>query len=197
MNTLRPLNTRIVVKPDDPDERSKGGIIIPDIAKTKRAMGTVVAVGPGMLMKSGLRWPMPGLEPGSRVVYSKYAGSEIKLGGVLHVVVRDDDCMAGGPDDKRLMPLMDRVLVRSDKPVEKSSGGIIIPDTAQEKSLEGEVIAVGPGKVLEDGSVRPLDVKTGDRVTFTKFSGQEMTVGGETFMLFHEDDFLGVVEKRV
>jgi len=191
---LRPLNTRVVVKPDDPEERSKGGIIIPDVAKTKKAMGTVVGIGPGMLMKSGQRWPMPAINVGDRVVYSKYAGSEIRLDGVLHVVLRDDDCMAGGANDKALKPLMDRVLVRVDKPVDRI-GSIIIPDSVQEKPLEGEVIAVGHGKALEDGTLRPLDVKVGDRVTFAKFSGQELVIGGEAFMVFHEDDFFGVVDK--
>ncbi len=192
---IRPLNTRIVIKPDDPEERSKGGIIIPDVAKTKKAMGTVVSKGPGMLMKSGKRWPMSAIQAGDRVVYSKYAGSELKIEGVVHVILRDDDVMAGGTDDKHLLPLMDRVLVRSDKPVEKSSGGIFIPETAQEKPLEGEVIAVGQGKALEDGELRPLDVKVGERVTFAKYAGTELSIGGETFLIFREDDFLGVIEK--
>jgi len=174
---LRPLNTRI---------------IIPDNAKTKKAMGTVVAMGPGMLMKSGARWPMPAIEPGGRVVYSKYAGVELTFDGVLYIVVRDDDCMAGGPDDKHLKPLMDRVLVRVDE-AQKKIGSIIIPDIAQEKPLSGEVIAVGQGKAQEDGSLRPLDVKVGERIRFMRHQGFELTVGGENFMVFHEDDLLGIV----
>ena len=78
---------------------------------------------------------------------------------------------------------------------EKTKGGIIIPDTAKEKPMEGKVIAVGKGKVLEDGKIHPLDVKAGDRVLFGKYSGTEVKIDGEEHLIMREDDILGVIEK--
>ena len=91
-------------------------------------------------------------------------------------------------------PLGDRVLVRRVEEEEKTKGGIIIPDTAKEKPLEGQVIAVGNGKVMEDGKVRPLDVKAGDRILFGKWSGTEVKLEGEDLLIMKESDILGVLE---
>jgi len=94
-----------------------------------------------------------------------------------------------------IRPLQDRVIIKRVKEEEKSKGGIIIPDTAKEKPIEGKVIAVGPGKVLEDGTVRKLDVKAGDTVLFGKYSGTEVKIDGEDHLIVREDDILGVIEK--
>ncbi len=94
-----------------------------------------------------------------------------------------------------IRPLQDRVLIKRLKEEEKTKGGIIIPDTAKEKPLEGEVIAIGNGKVLEDGTVRKLDVKVGDRVLIGKYSGTEVKVDGEDRLILREDDILGVLVK--
>ena len=94
-----------------------------------------------------------------------------------------------------IRPLQDRVLIKRLKEEEKTKGGIIIPDTAKEKPLEGEVIAVGNGKVLDDGTVRKLDVKVGDRVLIGKYSGTEVKVDGEDRLILREDDILGVLVK--
>jgi chaperonin GroES len=94
----------------------------------------------------------------------------------------------------KIRPLQDRVIVRRVKEEEKSKGGIIIPDTAKEKPTEGEVMAVGNGKVLEDGTVRKLDVKPGDRVLFGKYNGTEVKVDGEDRLIIREEDILGVFE---
>ncbi len=91
-------------------------------------------------------------------------------------------------------PLHDRVLVRRVDAEEKTAGGIIIPDTAQEKPMEGEIIAVGSGHKGEDGKVTPLDVKAGDRVLFGKWSGTEVRIDGEDLVIMKESDLLGVVE---
>jgi chaperonin GroES len=98
----------------------------------------------------------------------------------------------GGP--MKFRPLHDRILVRRIEEQQKSKGGIIIPDTAKEKPQEGRVIAVGNGRVLEDGSVRPLDVKKGDRILFGKYSGSEIKIDGEEHTILREDDVLAVVE---
>ena len=94
----------------------------------------------------------------------------------------------------KIKPLQDRVLVRRVKEEEKTKGGIIIPDSAKEKPIEGVVIAVGNGKALEDGTVRKLEVKAGDRVLFGKYSGTEVKLDGEDALIMREDDILGVVE---
>ena len=94
-----------------------------------------------------------------------------------------------------IRPLHDRVIVKRLKEEEKTKGGIIIPDTAKEKPVEGEVLAIGNGKVLEDGTLRKLDVKVGDRILFGKYSGTEVKVDGEERLILREDDILGVLEK--
>ncbi len=91
-------------------------------------------------------------------------------------------------------PLHDRVVVRRLESEEKTSGGIIIPDTAKEKPQEGEVIAVGPGARGEDGKLHPLDVKAGDRVLFGKWSGTEVKIDGEDLMIMKESDIMGIIE---
>ena len=95
----------------------------------------------------------------------------------------------------KIRPLQDRVIVKRVEEEEKSKGGIIIPDTAKEKPMEGKVIAVGKGKVLEDGKIHPLDMKAGDRVLFGKYAGTEVKIDGEEHLIMREDDILGVIEK--
>ncbi len=93
-------------------------------------------------------------------------------------------------------PLHDRVVVRRVDLDEKSSGGIIIPDTAQEKPSEGEVVAVGSGARADDGSITPMDVKARDRVLFGKWSGTEVTIDGEELLIMKESDIMGVIEPK-
>jgi chaperonin GroES len=95
----------------------------------------------------------------------------------------------------RIRPLQDRIVVSRIADQEKTKGGIIIPDTAKEKPVEGKVLAVGNGRILEDGGVRKLDIKVGDRVLFGKYGGTEVTIDGEDLLILREDDVLGVVEK--
>jgi chaperonin GroES len=94
----------------------------------------------------------------------------------------------------KFRPLQDRVVIRRLDQEEKTAGGIIIPDTAQEKPMEGEVIAAGPGARGEDGMLHPLDVKAGDRVLFGKWSGTEVKIDGEDLVIMKESDILGVIE---
>ena len=90
-------------------------------------------------------------------------------------------------------PLHDRVLVRRVEAEEKTAGGIIIPDTAQEKPQEGEIISVGSGARAEDGTITPMDVKSGDKILFGKWSGSEVKISGEDLIIMKESDILGVV----
>jgi len=97
----------------------------------------------------------------------------------------------------KLRPLQDRVLVRRVEPEAKTAGGIFIPDTAQEKPTEGEVVAVGPGLRDEEGKVQPLEVKSGDRVLFGKWSGTEVKLDGEDLMIMKESDIMRVMDHPV
>ncbi|MBY0438632.1 MAG: co-chaperone GroES [Pseudomonadota bacterium] len=94
----------------------------------------------------------------------------------------------------KIRPLHDRVVVRRLEEERKTASGIVIPDTAAEKPDQGEVIAIGNGKILDDGKTRPLDVKVGDRVLFGKYSGQTVKVKGEEFLVMREEDIMGVVD---
>lgn len=94
----------------------------------------------------------------------------------------------------KIRPLHDRVLVKRLEEERKTASGIVIPDTAAEKPDQGEVIAVGAGKILDDGKVRPMAVKAGDRVLFGKYSGQSVKVSGEEFLVMREEDIMGVIE---
>lgn len=94
----------------------------------------------------------------------------------------------------KIRPLYDRIMVKRIEEKETVQGGIIIPDTAKEKPQEGEVVAVGQGKRLEDGKIVPLDVKVGDRILFGKYSGSDIKLDGEEYLIMREDEVLGVIE---
>ena len=97
----------------------------------------------------------------------------------------------------KFRPLHDRVVIRRVESEEKTSGGIIIPDTAKEKPMEGEVVSAGPGARGEDGKIQPLEVKAGDRVLFGKWSGTEVKLDGEELIIMKESDIMGVIEHGV
>ena len=94
----------------------------------------------------------------------------------------------------KIRPLHDRVVIRRMEEERTSAGGIVIPDSATEKPSRGEIIAIGTGKIMEDGKVRPLDLKVGDKVLFGKYSGTEVEVGAEKLLVMREDDIMGVIE---
>jgi len=94
----------------------------------------------------------------------------------------------------KIRPLQDRVIVRRVEEEEKTKGGIIIPDSAKEKPQEGKIVAVGPGKVADNGEKIPMEVKEGDRVLFSKYAGTEIKIDGEEHMIMREDDVLGIIE---
>ena len=95
----------------------------------------------------------------------------------------------------KIRPLQDRVIVQRIEEEEKTKGGLIIPDTAKEKPQEGKIVAVGKGKLNEDGKITPLDVKVNDRVLFGKYSGTEINIDGEEHLIMREEDILGIIEK--
>jgi chaperonin GroES len=95
---------------------------------------------------------------------------------------------------KKIRPLHDRVVIERLDDERKSAGGIVIPDTAQEKPVRGKVVAVGPGKILENGEVRPLAVKVGDTILFGKYSGTEVKIDNKEYVVMREDDIFGIIE---
>ena len=95
---------------------------------------------------------------------------------------------------QKIRPLHDRVIVVREEEERTSAGGIVIPDTATEKPIRGKVVATGKGKILEDGTVRPLDVKEGDKVLFGKYSGTEIKIDGDELLVMREDDLMAVIE---
>ena len=94
----------------------------------------------------------------------------------------------------KIRPLHDRLVIRRTEEEHTSPGGIVLPDSATEKPIQGEVVAAGNGKILENGEVRPLDVKVGDKVLFGKYSGTEVKIGGEELLVMREEDIMGVIE---
>ncbi len=94
----------------------------------------------------------------------------------------------------KIRPLHDRVVIRRTEEETTTPGGIVLPDTATEKPIQGEVIAVGNGRILDNGEVRPLDVKVGDKVLFGKYAGTEVKLDGEEFLVMREEDIMGVIE---
>ena len=94
----------------------------------------------------------------------------------------------------KLKPLRDRLVVRQAEALTKTKSGLVLPDTAKEKPQEAKVLAVGPGKLLEDGSIKTLEIKNGDRVLYSKYSGTEVSIEGEEFLILREEDVLAVVE---
>ena len=95
----------------------------------------------------------------------------------------------------QLKPLADRVVVRPYEPAEMKKGGIIIPDTAKEKPMEGEVIEVGPGRTSEDGKKMPIEVKKGDRILYGKYSGTEVSIDGEEYLIMRESDIFAIIQR--
>lgn len=96
----------------------------------------------------------------------------------------------------KIRPLHDRVIVKRLEEERTSPGGIVIPDTATEKPIQGKIIAVGKGKILEDGHVRPLDVKVGDKILFGKYGGTEVKVDGEEYLVMREEDVMAIIESK-
>ena len=99
-----------------------------------------------------------------------------------------------GENIVKIRPLHDRVIVRRLEEERRTPGGLVLPDSAKEKPIQGEIVAAGKGKILENGDVRPLDVKVGDKILFGKYSGTEVRVGNEELLVMREEDIVGIVE---
>jgi chaperonin GroES len=116
------------------------------------------------------------------------------MGGPYPLVSAGFGASSEGNGFMKIRPLQDRILVKRIEGEEQTKGGIIIPDTAKEKPQEGKVIAVGNGKIGDDGKLQPLDVKKGDKLLFSKYAGTEVNLDGEEHLIIREDDVLGILE---
>src|SRR5467141_1282076 len=114
--------------------------------------------------------------------------------GFNHSIVNQQPNLNGGQCFMKIRPLDDRIVVKRIEQQEQLQGGLYIPDSAKEKPQEGEVVAVGKGKRLEDGKVVPLDVQVGDRILFGKYSGSDIKLDGDEFLIMREDEVLGILE---
>ena len=195
MTTFRPLYDQILIRPDDPAEKI-GSIWIPDSAREIAMQGTVVAAGKGICNHRHGGWTLLAVRPADRVLFGSrhMQSNELLIEGKKHIVVRQDDLAAILDADGAIRPLFDRIIVKREPEIETSPGGIIIPDTAKQKAIEGTVLAVGTGQIMESGTVRRFDLKVGDRVLFGRYAGTEVKLGGEERVILREDDVLGVRE---
>src|SRR5207248_351103 len=172
---FRPLHDRVVIERIDAEAKTAGGIIIPDTAQEKPQQGKVIAVGPGGRDESGKLIPID-VRVGDRILFGKWSGTEVKIDDVEYLIMKESDIMG--------------VLVEAEA---KTAGGIIIPDTAQEKPQQGKVIAVGPGGRDESGKLIPIDVRVGDRILFGKWSGTEVKIDDVEYLIMKESDIMGVL----
>jgi chaperonin GroES len=216
---LRLVGGRVLIERDEVSERVRHDSVIirpqmstTDAEEKRYATGKIVAMGPGMKVgksprwkgdregPKAFRWPMPDVDVGARVIYRTWAvrGEFTRNGKKFDLVsdeVIDVVISKGVVSMASFRPLSDRILVKRLDALGVTKGGIIIPDISKEKPVEGDVLAVGPGRVQVDGSVRPLDMVVGDRVLFGKFSGTEIHIDGVECLILREEDVLAIVEK--
>jgi len=191
---VTPVGPRIVVKVAELEEKTKKGIFLPDSAQKKPTSGDVVSVGKGKKFDLTLK-------EGDTVLYSKFGLGvvDIEVAGVEYAILNERDCMGIMPrsnasvdDIGEIKPLGDRVLIKVDTAAEESAGGVLLTDSAKEKPMSGEVLAVGPGRLDENtGEVHSMKLKPGDRVTFFKWAGDAVeTPAGDSYNILNESDVL-------
>ncbi|CAN1772544.1 20 kDa chaperonin, chloroplastic [Linum perenne] len=186
---------RVLVKINNKEETSAGGILIPTSAQSKPQGGEVVAVGEGKTIAG--KTIDNSVKTGAQVVYSKYAGTEIEFNGENHLLLKEDDIIGILETDhiKDLTPLNDRVLIKVTEAEEMTAGGLLLTDATKEKPSTGTVIAVGPGSVdREDGSVKPLTVAPGNTVLYSKYAGNDFKGSdGSNYITIRASDVMAVL----
>ncbi|KAJ8767386.1 hypothetical protein K2173_017430 [Erythroxylum novogranatense] len=171
--SIKPLGDRILVKIKTAEEKTEGGILLPNSAQTRPQGGEVVAIGEGRTI--GNTKVDISLKTGTQVVYSKYAGTEIEFNGSNHLILKEDDVVGvlETDDIKDLKPLNDRVFIKIAEAEEKTAGGLLLTEATKEKPSVGTVIAVGPGTLDEEGKRKPLSVTPGSTVLYSKYAGND------------------------
>ncbi|CAM6101583.1 unnamed protein product [Calypogeia fissa] len=192
--TLKPLGDRVLVKIQNIEEKTTGGILLPTSAQSKPQGGEVVEVGEGKTI--GDKKLELSVSKGDQIVYSKFAGTEVEFNGGDFLLLKEDDIVGllSGDDINDLKPLNDRVLIKVKEAESKSSGGVLLTDSAKEKPVIGEIIAVGPGTYGEDGNKKPLELGPGNTVLYSKYAGNEFKgKAGSQFVVLRAADVLAVL----
>lgn len=192
--TLKPLADRILVKIETPEEKTSGGILLPSAAQSKPQSGSVVAVGDGR--RVGEKKIPVSIENGAKIVYSKYAGTEVEFNGENHLLLKEDDAIGLLSTDniEDLKPLNDRVLLKVLEADNKTSGGVLLTESAKEKPVIGTVVAVGPGSIGEDGERKALDVSPDNTVLYSKFAGNDFKGNdGTQYVLLRANDIMAIL----
>lgn len=192
--TLKPLGDRVLVKIDSTEEKTSAGILLPTAAQSKPQGGEVVAIGDGKVF--GDKKVGSIVQEGKKVVYSKYAGTELEFNGANHLLLKEDDIIGylETDDIKDLQPLNDRVLIEVAEADTKTAGGVLLTDTAKEKPVTGTIVTVGPGSYGEDGTQKPLELAKGNTVMYSKFAGNDFkSKDGKQFVVLKAADVLAVL----
>ncbi|KAK9830007.1 hypothetical protein WJX72_009164 [[Myrmecia] bisecta] len=182
---VSPIGDRVFVKVDVSEAKSVGGILLPSSAQTKPTQGDVVQAGSAKAVKAG-----------DKVVYSKYAGTEIELQGAEHVLLKEDDVIGVLRSDNiaELKPLGDRILIEVAEAEETTQGGLLLTNAGKDKPTLGKVVAVGSGKTDDKGTVVKPNLEVGNTVMYSKYSGTEFEGPGEKqYIVVREMDVLAVL----
>ncbi|KAL4433062.1 hypothetical protein ABPG77_006489 [Micractinium sp. CCAP 211/92] len=163
VKTVTPVGDRVFVKAEEAEAKTVGGILLPSSAQKRPTQGTVTSAGSAKAVKAG-----------DKVVYSKYAGTEVELQGDAYVLLKEDDVIGllSGDDISKLQPLQDRVLIEVVEAADKTTGGLLLTEGSKEKPTMGKVVAVGPGREDGDKTVKP-QVAVGATVLYQKYAGTE------------------------
>ena len=155
--------------------------------------GEIVQIGTGKIQEDGSVRPLD-VKVGDKILFGKFSGTDVKLEGEELLILHEGDIF-GRLENGVFKPLGDRVIIKRIEARGITDGGIIIPDIAKEKMSEGEIVQIGTGKIQEDGSIRPLDVKIGigAKILFSKFAGTDVKLAGEDLLILHEEDIFGVL----
>ncbi|KAK9715624.1 hypothetical protein RND81_06G177900 [Saponaria officinalis] len=192
--SIKPLADRVLVKIKEPEEKTSGGILLPTTAVTKPQAGEVVAVGEGKTVgKNKIEFSV---KTGTKVVYSKYAGTELEFNGVNHLLLKEDDIVGilETEDVQDLKPLNERVLIKVTEAEQKTAGGLLLTEASKEKPSVGTVVAVGPGPLDEEGNRKPLTVSPGNTVMYSKYAGNEFKgKDGSEYIALRASDVMAVL----
>jgi len=184
----------VLIKTKSSEEKTTGGILLPSTVQSKPQGGVVVAVGDGR--KIGDNKVEISVKTGSQVVYSKYAGTELEVNGLNHIIVKEDDIVGilETDDAKDMKPLNDRVLIKVAEAEEKTAGGLLLTQASKEKPSIGTVAAVGPGILDEEGTRKPLTVIPGSTVLYSKYAGNEFkSTDGTDYIALRASDVMAIL----
>lgn len=193
---LQPSSHNILVKIAEASEKTAGGIILPDQAQEKPNFGDVIEVGPGKFLGNGVKIPMH-IEKGDTILYGKYGGTTMTYDGNKHVVINQDDVLckfSGGKlSTESCEPVFDRVLVKLGEVPDETEFGLIISNSAKEKPTFGTVIAMGPGRFMENGETEPAAIAVGDQVYYSSYAGTNITLDDEEYIVLRIADIFAKV----